>query len=236
MTDISLKETDYHIRVSRRAKNVILKASAQHGLEVVIPLGFDPRGLPEILKAKEPWIEKQLQRFEGSPSLTVPKHIDLNAIDESWQVQYRPGSDGRLFLREVGPSALLILGDTGDPRGIALVLNRWLHLKARDHLVPWLRDVSGEVDIPFKKAGVRGQTTRWASCSQLGNISLNRSLLFLPKHLVRHVFLHELCHIERLDHSPTFWLLLEKLVPGCKGLEAEVRKANQYVPRWVQSK
>ena len=226
---------EYSIRESQRAKRVILKVSGQNGLEVVVPRGFSPRRLPEILKAKESWIEKQLQGIKETPALTAPDHIDLKAIDQHWQVWYRGCSDGRLVLREATSNALLIEGDVGDVRWIALVLNRWLQVKAKDHLVPWLREFNQEVGIPFNKATVRGQTTRWASCSKLGNISLNRSLLFLTEHLVRHVFLHELCHIRRLDHSSKFWRLLQRREPRCKELEALVRKANLYVPQWVQA-
>ena len=236
MTDIRVKPFEYTIRESQRAKRVILKVTERNGLEVVVPRGFNRRRLPEILQSKESWIETQLQRIKEIPAPTAPECIDLRSVDQRWQVCYEGRSDNRFVLREAAPNVLLVERDAGDVQEIAWVLNAWLRLKAQACLVPWLREVSGEADIPFNKAGVRGQTTRWASCSELGNISLNRSLLFLPKHLVRHVFLHELCHIQRLDHSPTFWRLLEKLVPGCKGLEAEVRKADQYIPQWVQSR
>ena len=225
---------DYTIRESKRAKRVILKVSDQHGLEVVIPHGSDPRRVPEILKAHETWIEKQLQRIKQAPALTAPEHIDLNALGEHWQVCYGSGPDGRTVVREADSAVLLVQGDVSDIRGIALVLNRWLHRRARARLVPWLREVSREVGIPFKKVAVRGQTTRWASCSRLENISLNRSLLFLPSHLVRHVFLHELCHIRRLDHSSGFWQLLMELEPGYKDLEAQTRNANSFVAPWAQ--
>jgi predicted metal-dependent hydrolase len=62
---------------------------------------------------------------------------------------------------------------------------------------------------------------------------LNRSLLFLPPPLVRHVFLHELCHVKRLDHSPVFWRILQEMEPNSKALEAEIKKADKYVPPWV---
>jgi len=225
---------DYTIRESKRAKRVILKVSGQHGLEVVIPHGSDPRRVPKILEANETWIKKQLQRIKQEPVLTAPKHIDLKALDEHWQVCYGPRSDGRSVLREAASSVLMVQGDVSDICGIALVLNRWLHLRARAHLVPWLGEVSREVGIPFKKVTVRGQTTRWASCSRLGNISLNRSLLFLPSHLVRHVFLHELCHIKRLDHSSGFWQLLMELEPDYKDLETQTRNASSFVAPWVQ--
>ena len=228
------RKIDYTLRESHRAKRVILKVGV-NGLEVVVPRRFGKRRLPEILEANREWIEKELQRVKESPSLVAPECINLNAIDERWQINYQsqPSLDGRLSLKEDASNRLLVEGDFDDVRGVSSVFTQWLHLKAHAHLVPWLKEVSREVDLPFQKATVRGQTTRWASCSKSGNISLNRSLLFLPKHLVRHVFLHELCHIRELNHSPQFWKLLHQLEPDCKDLEVEVRKANRYVPRWV---
>ncbi len=228
------KGIEYSLRVSQRAKRVFLKVGV-NGLEVVIPRQFAKRRLPEILEANRDWIEKELQRIKESPSFAAPECINLYAIDERWQVNYQPQptSDGRFSVEEISSHQLLVEGDVDDIRRVSSVLTRWLHLKALAHLVPWLREFSLEVDISFKKATVRGQTTRWASCSKLGNISINRSLLFLPKHLVRHVFLHELCHTRQLNHSPDFWGLLHQLAPDCKDLEVEVKKANGYVPRWV---
>ena len=236
MTKASVQQVDYTIRVSQRAKRVILKVSGRNGLEVVVPRGFKTKRLPEILKANEAWINNQLQEAMLSPGQKNPEHVDLSAIGERWQVEYRPGAGGGFSLWEAAPSLLQIQGDTADFHGIALVLNRWLHQQAHAHLVPWLRGVSREVDIGFQKTTVRGQATRWASCSKLGNISINRSLLFLPERLVRHVFLHELCHIEQLNHSPKFWDLLGKFESDYKSLEAEVRHANGYVPPWVPAR
>ena len=228
------RKIDYTLRESLRAKRVILKVGV-NGLEVVVPRRFSKRKLPEILEANRQWIEKRLQWVKEPPSLIALEGINLNAIDEYWRVDYQsyPTSDGRWSVKEHTLNRLLVDGDVDDVRGVASILTRWLHLKAHAHLVPWLKEVSREVDIPFQKTTVRGQTTRWASCSKIGNISLNRSLLFLPKHLVRHVFLHELCHISELNHSSEFWRLLHQLEPACKDLEFQVRKANRYVPPWV---
>ena len=207
----------------------------ENGLEVVVPRRFAKRKLPGILEDNRLWIEKELQRVKERPPLVAPECINLNAIDEFWQVIYRPysTSDGRFSVKEHTSNRLLVDGHVDDLRGISSIITRWLHLKAHSHLVPWLKEVSREVDIPFQNTTIRGQTTRWASCSKLGNISLNRSLLFLQSNLVRHVFLHELCHIKELNHSPKFWRLLNQLEPDCKGLESEVKKAGQYVPPWV---
>ena len=227
-------EINYTVRESLRAKRVILKVGA-NGLEVVVPRRFGRRKLPGILEANRQWIEKELQRVSESPPLVAPGCIDLIAVDESWQVYYlsHSASEGKFSVKESDSNRLLVEGDVEDIGGVSSVLTQWLRFKAHAHLVPWLKEVSLEFDIPFQRATVRGQTTRWASCSQAGDISLNRSLLFLPKSLVRHVFLHELCHIKKLNHSPEFWNLLHQLEPAYKDLEADLKKANRYVPQWV---
>ncbi len=231
---MSQKNIEYTLRENHRAKRVILRVGV-NGLEVVVPRRFGKWKLPGIIEANRDWIEKELQRVKDSPSIVAPECIDLTAIDERWRVNYQSPLTpvDRFSAKEIPSHRLIVIAELDDVRGVSSVLTQWLHQKAHRHLVPWLREVSRELDIPFQKATVRGQTTRWASCSQSGNISLNRSLLFLPFHLVRHVFLHELCHIKESNHAPEFWKHLNRLEPDSKILEAEISKANGYVPKWV---
>ncbi|MCI0846662.1 MAG: DUF45 domain-containing protein, partial [Chloroflexi bacterium] len=80
---------EYSLRVSHRAKRVILKVGV-NGLEVVVPRWFSKRRLPEILEAHRDWIEKESQRVKEFPSPAAPECVNLNAIDENWQVNYQP--------------------------------------------------------------------------------------------------------------------------------------------------
>ena len=60
---------------------------------------------------------------------------------------------------------------------------------------------------------IRGQRTRWASCSAGGGMSFNWRLLLAPEAVLDYVVEHEVCHLEVMDHSPKFWRLLESRVP-----------------------
>ena len=224
---------EYSVRDHHHARRVILRVSTLHGLEVVVPRGFNRRLLPEVLQAHRDWIQQELQRVQDEPDPAAPDWIHLKAIDECWRVEYLDGFVGENRRNSEGCRNLALGRRSFEIQAVATELNTWLHQKAHGHLVPWLRDVSLETGIPYEKTTVRGQSTRWASCSSLKNISINRKLLFLPPDLVRHVFLHELCHIQRLDHSPAFWRLLQDMDPNSRELEAEVRNANRYVPSWV---
>ncbi len=118
-------------------------------------------------------------------------------------------------------------------RGCTGALRRWTAKKARAYLPAWLRQVSAELDLPFDRASLRKQRTRWASCSARRTISINEKLLFVPALLVEYVFVHELCHTVQLNHSRRFWRLVSCYEPNFKTLDRELRRAWRYVPWWM---
>ena len=224
----------YDVRESKRARQVIIKVSPWSGLEVVVPVGFGRSEIPEILRKKAGWIRKNLERTQPPEELTSPKSISFGLLGETWRAEYSRSPARRLSLSEQAGNALLLTGPVDDPVIVAASLNQWLQERAKEVLVPWLDRLSAELSLPFSRAAVRRQRTKWGSCSAEKSISLNRNLLFLPKSMARYVLVHELCHGRRLDHSKRFWSLLETFEPNARQTAAKLREAARLVPRWAQ--
>ena len=224
----------YDVRESNRARQVIIKVSPWSELEVVVPIGFDLSEIPDILRKKAGWIRKNLERTQPPEELTSPKSICLGLLGETWRAEYSRTPAQRLSLSEQAGNVLLLTGPVDDPVTVAASLNQWLQERAKEVLVPWLDRLSAELSLPFSRAAVRRQRTKWGSCSAEKSISLNRNLLFLPKSMARYVLVHELCHGRRLDHSKRFWSLLETFEPNARRTAAKLREAAQWVPRWAQ--
>ncbi|HEY9646937.1 MAG TPA: SprT family zinc-dependent metalloprotease [Chroococcidiopsis sp.] len=232
---------DYRIRVSARAKYVSIKVSHLGEVEIVVPQGFDKGKLPDIIEQRRDWIAKTTQRVQaerGSLSresgILLPEKLSLRALAEEWTITYRATPGASVSLRPTGRHALLVYGAIANTDLCRRVLQRWLSHKALQHFEPWLQQVSQQTQLPFDKVSVRGQKTRWASCSSRKTISLNYKLLFLPPDLVRYVFIHELCHTVHLNHSSKFWGLVAQKLPGYEPIDQEVGKAWRYVPEWVE--
>jgi predicted metal-dependent hydrolase len=85
--------------------------------------------------------------------------------------------------------------------------------QARAEIAPRLDAAVARAGTRYSGLTIRGQKTRWASCSSTGAMSFNWRLLLAPGPVLDYVVEHEVCHIEVMDHSPRFWALLESRVP-----------------------
>jgi predicted metal-dependent hydrolase len=93
-------------------------------------------------------------------------------------------------------------------------LERWYRRAARAEIAPRLDAAVARAGTAYTHLTIRGQRTRWASCSSGGAMSFNWRLLLAPEAILEYVIEHEVCHLEVMDHSPRFWALLESRVPG----------------------
>ncbi len=251
---------DYQVRTSQRAKHVSIKISVEGEVEVVVPPSFDHAQLPKILEKRREWIVKTRSRVMSDATkstaadwtvekpdtillrwrstnlsdVTQPNaHLDKDI--ESWSVTYRPSAGKQTLCIPALNSRLTIRGNTEQVSTCQAVLRKWLAHRAHRELAPWLRQLGYELDLPCRRISVRGQKTRWASCSSEKDISLNYKLLFLPRPLVHYVLVHELCHTVHMNHSAQFWALVGDKLPDYKPWAAELKTGWRYVPRWVET-
>jgi hypothetical protein len=224
---------DYTLRRSPRAKHVRLHITPTEGLVVVVPLRFDANRVPDLLDAKRSWIDRKLATLERiDVDFALPETIELKAVGKSWQVDYRPTLSASVSARE--HSGVLILSGAVVDRGkCRAALQRWLARQAKQYLVPWLETLSDTHQLRFRKVTIRGQKTRWGSCSSKGTISLNCQLLLVERELVNCVLVHELCHTRHLNHGSKFWALVEQFEPDHRQLHQRLRQEWASLPGWL---
>ena len=229
----------YQVRESQRAKRVSLRVSVEGDVEVVIPHKFDRSQIPALIEQRRDWIIKTRAKLLTTRKADnwqdeKPDQVELRACKETWRVVYEKTADPGAICLPTPRKTLKVRGDVDSIPICQAVLQQWLSHRAQRDLVPWLRQVSFDIDLPFKQASVRGQKTRWASCSSRKDISLNYKLLFLPPNLVEYVLVHELCHTIHMNHSKQFWALVGKKQPDYEPRRKAIKKGWTYVPRWAE--
>ena len=88
--------------------------------------------------------------------------------------------------------------------------------KARDYLPYRLEFWAKKYGYEYKGLRLSHANTRWGSRSSSGTISLNIGLMKVPEALRDYVIIHELAHINHMDHSPAFWAEVESHDPNYK--------------------
>lgn len=228
----------YTVRVSPRAKNIIIKLIPDKGIEVVLPKGVNRKDVPYFLEKRREWIERNIRKLKlkglslTQPELVLPDEICFPASGKSYSISRVKNRKPALSMRR-NVDKLLISGSTWSQEQELELLTRFVRSEARAFLVPELRKLSAELNLPFSKVFIRAQRKRWGSCSAKGNINLNMKLMFLPYRLARYVLIHELCHTVHLNHSAKYWRLVKMVEPDVEKLEKELSESGRLVPAWI---
>jgi predicted metal-dependent hydrolase len=99
-----------------------------------------------------------------------------------------------------------------------------LRAQACRELPPRLLALAGQHGLTVARVSIRNQRSRWGSCGRDGHICLNWRLVLMPQSVSDYILIHELMHLRRMDHSPSYWRLVEDACP-------DYRSARQWLRR-----
>ncbi len=110
-------------------------------------------------------------------------------------------------------------------------LTAWYKAQVWDFLVDrvarWL-PVMGRSDMP--RVLVREQRSRWGSCSADGTLRFNWRLAMVEPSLIESVVVHELAHLDVMNHSPAFWDVVLRAMPDARERRKLLGEAGRSLP------
>ncbi len=230
---------EYSVRVSDRARKVRLTVSAREGLVVVVPRGaLVDAG--RLVRSREPWARRALERvaekraeYLAGPEAAMPATIDLAFTDGVLPVRYEIREAAKSGTRAVVRDGELVVEGAFDARARIEALRRWLSRCARTELPERASTLARLHGLKPSRVRITTARQQWGSCSAAGTISLNRSLMLLPDHLADAVIAHELAHLRVMNHSAQFWRVAQTLDPAAMRHRAELARAAESLPAWL---
>jgi hypothetical protein len=84
--------------------------------------------------------------------------------------------------------------------------------------------------LVYHRVAIRDQRRCWGSCSSKGNLNFSYKLLFLPPCLRNYVIVHELAHLQVLNHSGDFWRVVSERMPDCVERAKTLRQLEKTQP------
>lgn len=200
------KRGNSHIRLSF-ARNGMIRVSLPYWVPYQAGIQF--------AVSRKAWIDKH--RPSGA-SLIQNKH----RIGKAHRVIFIPGSVAKPTVR-VQSNQIRVLHPAASLPALPSVQAavgrgalKALKIEAEQLLPQRLDALARTHGFDYKSVGVKRLSSRWGSCSQAKDITLNLYLMQLPWDLIDYVLVHELVHTEHLDHSAAFWRRFESVLPDAK--------------------
>ena len=196
----------YVLKHSKKARYLRMQISNNGELEVVLPRGFQVIDAEKFIYKKLDWIKKHLSQNRQSRNkisllgrnIKVTQNYDL--FIKNHKVKF-------------GNDHLIIISPSGSKISIEEAFENWLRKLAKKSLVERVYKIANGLGYKIGKISIRGQKTRWGSCSTNGNLSFNYNLLRFRKEVIGYVIIHELCHLKEMNHSGKFWALVAEYCP-----------------------
>jgi predicted metal-dependent hydrolase len=206
----------YTVRRSDRARRVRVTVEASRGVEVVLPRRAAERDAAAAVRELRPWIERRM-RDVGEQRATVAARGDM--VPYLGTMLTLVPQTGRTRVVQRDQTLLTPAGEAG-----VQALERWYRRMARAEIEPRVAHAAAQLGGSYSRLSIRGQRTRWGSCSAKGALSFNWRLLLAPEAVLDYVVWHEVCHLEAMNHSPRFWSLVAANCPDYREQAAWLRR------------
>jgi predicted metal-dependent hydrolase len=195
----------YSVRRSDRARRVRVTVDPARGVEVVLPRRAPEREAAAAIAELRPWIERRVAELERARAAIAARGESVPYLGAVLRLVPQRG---RTRAHRRGEELLV-------PEGAARVpaIERFYRRAAQGEIASRLDRACAQAGTSYSGLQIRGQRTRWASCSRSGAMSFNWRLLLGPEPVLDYVVWHEVCHLEVMDHSPRFWALLAERCP-----------------------
>ncbi|MEK9656840.1 MAG: SprT family zinc-dependent metalloprotease [bacterium] len=202
------------IRSQRRTLSIEVVSESE--VKIRAPWYCSDRRVRAFIEEKSDWVAKKQQQ------LSEEEKINHSIVDQG-SFSYL----GRLY--RIEHRAVKAIGLEGDclclPEGWSDArchtrLVAWFKERALDILLDRVECYSQKMQLFPSEVLLSNAKRRWGSCSSERVLRFNWRLLSCPMSVIDYLVVHELAHIQEMNHSQRFWELVQHFDPFYKDAEA----------------
>lgn len=212
------------VRSKQRSRSIAMTLRADGVLEVRAPRWVSERDVERFILDRIDWVEKQKTRLAKRPPIMEHQYKDGETF-------YLDGEEVALAIH-TGPKKVWVENNhlcvrlrTPTAESIKKAIIQFYKTLALERFQVALADLSADMgETKAMQLLITNTQGRWGSCTDRGRIiRLSAKLLMAPPLVQDYVIVHELCHLEHMDHSPRFWAKVADFCPNFKEHEKALR-------------
>jgi len=211
------------LRRSARARRFSLKVSRLDGkVTLSMPARAPEAEALRFAADKAGWLRGVLANAVPRAEIALGTKIPFEGVEVTLTAApvRSPRIDGAALLVPAAPDRL-------QARVLA-----FLKLAARQRLQAACERHAAALGRPFARITLRDTRSRWGSCTAEGALMFSWRLILAPPEVLDYVAAHEVAHLAEMNHSPAFWAVVGRLMPGYEPHRAWLKRHGAGLHRY----
>lgn len=203
----------YGIQTSTRRRTLCLRLFPDGQMQVVVPPYARLTDIRRFVGLRRDWIGRQRARSRAQTPQACDPYAHgaaLPLLGTNLVVCYQMSTAKRPMAVRQGDTLVVPASTSAQARPL---VEAWYRHAAHVYVCQRMAYYTPLVGRAPTRITIRGQKTRWGSCSARGSISINWRLMQAAPNIIDYVIVHELCHLLQANHSSRFWREVHRVLP-----------------------
>ena len=210
------------IFVQRTARKKSIALSIRDGTIVILaPRHIPNQEIQELITTNTDWIRAKLSQHAETKRRTERAFVDGERflyLGEEYPLKV---FEGRRAIAELADGCFNIHARrTPIPerraRSIRAAFLRWYKSEAETVITKRVAFYGSIIGRTPNRISFRDYKSMWGKCDAEGNITFNWKLVMAPEPILDYVVVHEMSHLQHLNHSKVFWQCVESVLSDYK--------------------
>ena len=214
--ELGTEIVDITITRSKR-KTACLRIRPDGSIEVRGPYMMSDEFVKSFVLQKSEWIKRKrqeaLEKQKKKKDRSYTSGESFPYLGEEYVLTLIAGGRKKI---ELSQGKMLVYTTSFEARNIEMQIKEWYKNQAMEYIQSRLAYFKPYISGDVKSVVMENRKKRWGSCSSQRELTFNWRLILAPSFVIDYVVVHELCHLKHMNHSPSFWKEVERILPDYK--------------------
>ena len=224
--ELATRSLDYKLTVSSKRRTLSLEVK-QGQVTIKAPGSLSHSQVEAFLLQKQSWLAQKLELHASMPKqkmhfqdgdefllLGKPHRFNIEIGSQfRWSLDQEPAR-----LTFVVPSRV-----TDTTKYVRTRFRQFMLEQCQEFVLDRIDALSEKTRLKPTAIEFKFYKSRWGCCYHNGIIRINPWLMAAPERIIECVLIHELCHLQHLNHSASFWRLNREYCGNCDETEIWLR-------------
>ena len=206
-----------------------IDCNIQYGKRKRMTISIDPTGFITIKAPNNTPEEKIIEAVKPLENKLKKKLEELDTLRSQFSSKTYDGEGKFIYLGKEYPLNELIDTEGLDELEQKARLKKFYISNCKIIIGDRLKIYQEQLKLTPKEYRVDESKSRWGSCSSERKLTFNYRLAMAPMECIDYVVVHELCHIQHMNHDRSFWRLVGSILPDYKERQEYLKKYGQFL-------